>query len=136
MKFEDYNQRMRYSPFLRQSVLLLLVAAFLLPGGNWPFRETGRHEAPAAEAVAMDGMPCEEAMGMKMPPPEPDRGDPCDQGCCPQSSCDFSACLATGVLPSLAWMPIALPAASLVFAWHTAEPPARPLETTLRPPIA
>lgn len=127
---------MPFSPFLRRSVLLLLVAAFLLPGGNWPFREAGQHAAPEAAAMAMDDMPCGEAMGMKMPPPEPDHGDPCDKGCCPQSSCDFSACLATGVLPSLAWMPTALPAASLVFAWHTAEPPARPTETALRPPIA
>lgn len=127
---------MRYSPFLRQSVLLILVAAFLLPGGNWPFREAGRHEASAAESVAMGDMPCDEAMGMEMPPPEPDRGEPCDKGCCPQSSCDFSACLATGVLPALAWMPTALPDAPFAFAWRTAEPTVRPVETALRPPIA
>jgi hypothetical protein len=127
---------MRHSSFLRQSVLLLLVVAFLLPGGNWPFREAGQPTAPEAEAMAMGEMPCGEAMGMKMPAPEPDHGDPCDKGCCPQSFCDFSACLATGVLPSFAWMPTALPVASLAFAWRTAEPPARPLETALRPPIA
>jgi hypothetical protein len=127
---------MFHLPFLRRSVLLLLVAAFLLPGGNWPFREAGQHEASAAEAMTMGGMPCDEVMGMKTPPPEPDHGDPCDKDCCPQSFCDFSACLATGVLPSFAWMPPALPAASLVFVWHTAEPPVRPLETALRPPIA
>lgn len=126
---------MRPSSFLRQAVLVLLATAFLLPGGNWPFREGKQHVEPVAEAMAMGDMPCGEAMGMKKPEPKPDPGDPCGQGCCPQSSCDFSACLATGVLPSFAALPAALPAASLVFAWHTAEPAVRPLETALRPPI-
>ena len=127
---------MRLPSFLHQSVLLLLLAAFLMPGGNWPFREGKQHAGPAAEEMAMGDMPCGEAMGMKKPEPKPDPGDPCEQGCCPQASCDFAACLATGVLPSFAWLPPALPVSSIVFAWHTGEPPVRPTETALRPPIA
>jgi hypothetical protein len=123
--------------FLRhQSILLLLLATFLMLGGTWPFREVEQHAEPAAEEMAMGDMPCGQAMGMKKPTPKPDSVDPCEQGCCPQSSCDFSACLSTGVLPSLAWLPPALPATSITFAWHTAEPPVRPIDTALRPPIA
>jgi hypothetical protein len=127
---------MRLPSFLHQSVLLLLLATFLMPGGNWPLGEAKQHAEPAAEEMAMGDMPCGEAMGMKKPLPRPNSGDPCEQGCCPQPSCELSACLSTGVLPSLAWLPPALPAASTIFAWHTAEPHVRPVDTVLRPPIA
>lgn len=134
--FEVYNPPMRFTQPLRQFLLLLLVAAFLLPGSNWPVRGAESREAAEPVAMTMGDMPCDEAMGTEEMPPKAAQGDPCDQGCCPQTSCDFAACLATGVLPSLAWIPSALPAVSLAFAWHSAAPPARPLETALRPPIA
>ncbi len=84
----------------------------------------------------MGDMPCGETMGVKKPTPQPEPGDPCEQGCCPLVSCDFAACMATGVLPSFAWLPPALPVASIIFAWYIGEPPIRPAETALRPPIA
>lgn len=127
---------MRLPSFLHQSVLLILLAVFLVPGGDWPLREAKPHAEPVAEEMAMGDMPCGEAMGMKQPAPKPDPGDPCQQGCCPLAFCDFAACLATGVLPPFAWLPPALPVSSIIFAWHTSEPLNWPAETALRPPIA
>jgi hypothetical protein len=83
--------------------------------------------------MAMGKMPCDDGMPA---PPGKDQGDPCEQGCCTQPTCDVSACLATGLLPSFAPLPAALCAVSKTFAWHSAEAPSWPLDTLLRPPIA
>lgn len=136
IRIKVYTSVMHISPHLRQFLVLLLVAAFLLPGSNWLVREKETLAAGTPMAMMMDGMPCDEAGGSDDTPPAVEHADPCDSGCCAETFCALTACVSTGVLPSFAWLPSELPARALAFVWYSAPAPVRPAETVLRPPIA
>ena len=123
---------MSLTPVARRALHLFLVAALILPGSVWPAR-AAMSALDAAKAVVDTGMPCHDTMPA---PSKPHGGQPCEDGCCPQPTCDLSACMATGVLPQLASLSPALPPAPLVFSWRANPPPSRLLDTPLRPPIA
>lgn len=132
---------MKLTLILRRSLLLLLLAALVFPGGSWVFRLSVGQESAVTEDVAvsplvMDDMPCGGDMDEELPSPGPSLEEPCDEGCCQQPSCDLSACISTGVIPSLAWLSSTLPAATVMFTWATAEIPSQLIETQIRPPIA
>jgi hypothetical protein len=122
---------MTLSPVIRRALHLFLVAALILPGSLWPARATVSLVDSATVAAAID-MPC----GKAMPAPSKSHdGQPCEDGCCPQPTCDLSACVGTGVLPQLASLPSVLPPVPLVFSWRITPPPSQLLDTPLRPPI-
>ena len=120
-------------PFVaRRALHLLLVAALILPGSVWPARAAVSILDAAAAAVASE-MPCHDAMPA---PSKPHNGEPCEDGCCPQPTCDISACVGTGLLPQFASLPAAMPPVPLTFSWRATPPPSRLIDTPLRPPIA
>lgn len=133
---------MSFSPILRLTLHLWLIAALVLPTAiAWP---QGAAHAPVmaqVTAAAMDDMagddmadmPCDE--GAAQPPVEHSK-QPCDQGCCPYSSCDFSACLATACLPHLPALLAKAPVVPVVIPWNLGSAPRALPERLLRPPIA
>jgi len=121
---------MSFLMIARSALHLLLALSLVLPVSLWP-AQTIMTQADAVTDVA--GMPCHDALPMAA---KTDSGQPCEEGCCPQSTCDLSACLATALLPQFARLHGAMPSVPLAFPWHTSAPPPRSIDTPLRPPIA
>jgi hypothetical protein len=88
------------------------------------------HSAAAAQmAAAMADMPCDH-----MDTSSTTHKVPCD--CCTPASCDLSACLGTACLPELPRLVMGIPAATIPVPWNAPAPPARLIDTPLRPPSA
>ena len=115
--------------------LLLLVSLLFQTGGWQAWAATASHDIAVATSAPMTAaMPCDDRMSKEEPrTSEP----PCEQGCCPQPTCDLSACITTGLLPRFASLPAAtMPPVPFVFPWHSGQPTSWPIDTLLRPPIA
>jgi hypothetical protein len=108
---------------------LLLIVSLVLPGIAMPARAATQawQAASVAMATGHDGM------DMTQPAPHEKH---CQEGCCPQQTCDLSACIATGCLPRFAGLPTVKLVVPFTFSWRSITPPTRLVETPLRPPIA
>lgn len=117
-------------PVIRVALHLLLMASLVLPGIAMPARAAAQVWQSAAAPTAMAGHG-----GMDMAQPTTPHKH-CKEGCCPQQTCDLSACIATGCLPRFASLPTVKLVVPFTFSWRSITPPVRLFETPLRPPIA
>jgi hypothetical protein len=115
-------------PVNRVALHVLLMVSLVLPGIAMPARAAAQvWQAAAASTTTM-------ADGMEMAQQAPHKH--CQEGCCPQQTCDLSACIATGCLPRFASLPTVKLVVPFTFSWRSIAPPTRLVETPLRPPIA
>jgi hypothetical protein len=117
-------------PAIRVALHLLLIVSLVLPGIAMPARAATQAWQAVAASTAMAG---HDGMDMAQPTTPPKH---CQEGCCPQQTCDLSACIATGCLPRFASLPAVKLVVPFTFSWRSIRPPTRLVETPLRPPIA
>jgi hypothetical protein len=117
-------------PAIRVALHLLLIVSLVLPGIAMPARAATQAWQAVAASTAMAGHD-----GMDMAQPTTPHKH-CQEGCCPQQTCDLSACIATGCLPRFASLPTVKMVVPFTFSWRSIRPPTRLFETPLRPPIA
>ena len=116
-------------PAVRAASYLLLAVSLVLPGIAMPARAASQvWEAVAASTAvaAHDGMDMTQLTPHKH----------CQEGCCPQQTCDLGACIATACLPRFASLPTVKLVVPFTFSWRSITPHTRAVETPLRPPIA
>jgi hypothetical protein len=116
-------------PVIRVALHLLLMVSLVLPAIAMPARAAT--QAWQAASVAMTTGHDDMDMAQPTTPHKQ-----CQEGCCPQQTCDLSACIATGCLPRFASLPTVKLVVPFTFSWRSIAPPTRLVETPLRPPIA
>lgn len=90
--------------------------------------DTLQAAAASRMAQAMADMPCGD-MGTQASTHDM----PCD--CCTPASCDLAACLGIACLPEWPRQIAGIPASAIPVPWKVPAPPARLIDTPLRPPI-
>lgn len=109
---------------------LLLILALLLESGPWP----AAAGAWAADHAQADRMACAE--GTSMPPAPDDDPSSCERGCCPQPTCDVSACIAAASLPRMERTTASPAPVPTRFPWSVRGIAPPSIDALLRPPIA
>lgn len=115
---------------LRVALALCLIVSGMAVGARG--NASGAERAAAAASASSDAaseMPCHGLAAAD----DTDQA-PCD--CCPQRSCDSTACAIAGCLPTPPQTTASVPPSAAPVLGSLAAPPSAPIEPPLRPPIA